>query len=93
EDFNEKELAFAALVLGNLDDDGYLRLDDTPPEQVVPKLAEDAGLDVESAEEVLKTIQRMDPVGVAARDLRECLLVQAEEQGYDEAVLQVIDKH
>ncbi len=58
-------------------------------------LAREVGLDPEDAEEVLKLIQSMDPVGVAARDLRECLLVQAEHFGYDaeDTVWQVIDRH
>jgi RNA polymerase sigma-54 factor len=92
-DFNEAELRFAALVVGNLDDDGYLRLEDVPPEEVVPRLAAEAGLDPEDAEEVLKIIQRMDPVGVASRDVRECLLVQAQHHGMDELVLRVIEEH
>lgn len=92
-DFTEDELAFAALVVGNLDENGYLKLDDVPSEEVVPRLAAEAGIDPEDAEEVLKLIQRMDPVGVAARDLRECLLVQAEVAGLDPLVLAVIDRH
>jgi RNA polymerase sigma-54 factor len=73
-DLTENELAFAALVVGNLDENGYLKLEDTPLEEVVPKLAAEAEMDPEDAEEVLKIIQRMDPVGVASRDLRECLM-------------------
>jgi RNA polymerase sigma-54 factor len=58
-------------------------------------LARAVGLEPEDAEEVLKLIQSLDPVGVASRDLRECLLVQAEQFGYDEdtIVWQVIDRH
>jgi RNA polymerase sigma-54 factor len=58
-------------------------------------LAREAGLHPEDAEEVLRLIQSLDPVGVASRDLRECLLVQAEAFGYDEETIvwQVIDKH
>lgn len=61
----------------------------------IEDLALEAGLDPEDAEEVLKIIQTLDPVGVAARDLRECLLVQAENFGYDkdDVVWQVIDRH
>lgn len=61
----------------------------------IEDLARESGLDPEDAEEVLKMIQMLDPVGVAARDLRECLLVQAEHFGYgeDDLVWQVIDKH
>ena len=89
-DFTEDEMRFVALVVGNLDDNGYLKLEDTPPEEVVPKLAAEAELDPEDAEEVLKMIQRLDPVGAASRDLRECLLVQAEHHGMDELVITIL---
>jgi RNA polymerase sigma-54 factor len=61
----------------------------------IEDLAREAGLDPEDAEEVLKLIQSLDPVGVASRDLRECLLVQAESYGYDkdDVVWQVLDRH
>jgi RNA polymerase sigma-54 factor len=98
-EFMDDELRFAALVIGNLDDNGYLKLDAVPPEeevpkdQIVPRLAAEAGLNPEDAEEVLKIIQRMDPIGVASRDLRECLIMQAEHHGMDPLVLQVLDQH
>ncbi len=75
------------------------RIDVTPAEAqrelTIEDLAREAGLDPEDAEEVLRMIQRMDPVGVASRDLRECLLVQAEHLGYDkdDTAWQVIDRH
>ncbi len=92
-DLAGEETGFAALVIGNLDDNGYLKLDDVPMEEIVPRLAEEVGIHPEDAEEVLKIIQRMDPVGVASRDLRECLLTQAEVQGMDALVLAVLDEH
>ncbi len=92
-DFVEDEKRFAALVIGNLSDDGYLRLDDVPQEEIVPRLAAEAGLNAEDAEEVLKMMQRFDPVGVASRDLRECLMVQAEHLGLDKLCVDVLDKH
>lgn len=92
-DLNDDEMRFAALVVGNLDPDGYLKLDDTRPEDVVPQLAAESELDAEDAEEVLKVIQSMDPVGVASRDLRESLLIQARYLGLDQLVLDVLDKH
>jgi RNA polymerase sigma-54 factor len=63
----EKELG--RLIIGNLDDDGYLRM---PLAEVV------AGTSFTEAEvgSVLKDIQTFDPTGVAARDLPECLLLQ-----------------
>jgi RNA polymerase sigma-54 factor len=97
-DFTEDELRFVALVVGNLDDNGYLKLetstgDPMPPEDVVPRLAAEAELNPEDAEEVLKMIQRLDPVGAGSRDLRECLLVQAEHHGMDSLVLDVLRDH
>lgn len=66
-----------------------------PRTLTIEDLAREAGLDPEDAGEVLKLIQTLDPVGVASRDLRECLLVQAEAFGYDsdDVVWQVIDRH
>lgn len=92
-DFQDEEIKFAMLVAGNLNEQGYLKLDDVPSEEVVPKLANEVGLDVEDAEEVLRMIQVLDPVGVASRDLRECLLVQAKHFGLDRLVVDVIENH
>ena len=92
-DFVEDECRFAALVIGNLDEKGYLTLEGMEPAAVVPKLAAEAELDPEDAEEILRLIQRFDPVGVGSRDLRECLRVQAEHFGADDTVLRVIDEH
>ena len=92
-DFVEDEQRFATLVIGNLTDQGYLKLEEVPSEEVVPRLAAEAGLDAEDAEEVLQLIQRFDPVGVASRDLRECLLVQARTFGLDQLVIDVLDRH
>jgi RNA polymerase sigma-54 factor len=67
--------ALAEEIVGSIDEDGYLRV---PLEQI----AHDAGVfygdeyTIAEAEAVLKKIQRLDPPGIAARDLRECLLVQ-----------------
>ena len=92
-DFLEEEQRFAMLVVGNLDEQGYLKLEGVPPRQVVPVLAEEAGIDAEDAEEVLKMIQQLDPVGVASRNLGECLKTQAVLLGLDEQVIAVIERH
>jgi RNA polymerase sigma-54 factor len=47
----------------------------------------------DDAEEVLREIQHMDPVGVAARDLRECLLAQADTLNLEPTLVEIIDKH
>jgi RNA polymerase sigma-54 factor len=67
----EREEAIGAYIIGNLDENGYLAL---PLEEV----CQVSGAAPEEAEAVLRKIQFFDPVGVAARDLRECLLVQLE---------------
>ncbi len=61
--------AIGRLIIGNLDEDGYLR---TP----LTDLAVDAGVTPDAVESVLDQIQTFDPAGVAARDLRECLFIQ-----------------
>ncbi|EYF05547.1 RNA polymerase factor sigma-54 [Chondromyces apiculatus] len=99
-DFVDNERMFALFVIGNLDERGYLDLkggegaDGTKgPDMTVADLAQEAGLNPEDAEEVLAMIQRFDPIGVAARDLSECLRVQAEVLGYDVIELSIIKDH
>ncbi|MBS1941358.1 MAG: RNA polymerase factor sigma-54 [Bacteroidetes bacterium] len=64
-------------LIGNLDEDGYLR---RSLDQIVNDLAFTANIMTDEAElgRVLKEVQALDPPGVAARDLRECLLLQLE---------------
>jgi RNA polymerase sigma-54 factor len=92
-DLVEDERRFAALVVGNLDDRGYLTMEGVEPQDVVPKLAAEAEIEAEDAEEVLKVLQTFDPIGVAARSLSECLLVQARHFGMDQLVLTVLEHH
>jgi len=92
-DFVEDERRFAALVIGNLDDNGYLKIEGIAPEDIVPRLAAESELDPEDAEEVLAMIQQFDPIGVAARSLEECLTIQAKHYGMDDLVLRVISDH
>jgi RNA polymerase sigma-54 factor len=92
-DLVEDERRLAALIVGNLDDRGYLTIDGLASADVLPKLAAEAEVDVEDADEILKVIQGFDPIGVAARDLRECLLVQARHFGMDALVVRVLEEH
>ncbi len=73
--------ALGMLIIGNLDVDGYLK---EPP---LADIAEEAEQPVEVAERVLTRIQNFDPVGVAARSLSECLMIQARHLGYDDEIL------
>jgi RNA polymerase sigma-54 factor len=76
--------AAAEIIVGNLNDDGYLNCTD---DELVELLRQDEGvraLPVEQAQhvvcEALAVVQNLDPAGVAARDLRECLLIQIRTQ-------------
>ncbi len=59
-------------IIGNLDDDGYLR-------SSLDELGQQSGIAVSDLERSLALIQSFDPLGVGARDLRECLLIQARQ--------------
>lgn len=71
----EKQVKIAEYIIGNIDDDGYLRRDLSA---IADDLIFQAGLEVDEAEiqKVLEIIQDFEPAGVGARDLRECLLIQ-----------------
>jgi RNA polymerase sigma-54 factor len=85
--FTEEEEAVAFLIIGNLTPDGYL-------DQPLEEIAEEAGCELEFAEDVLELIQELDPPGVASRTLQECLLIQAKLIGADdEVVVGIITKH
>ncbi len=71
----DRELEIAELVLANVEEDGYLSL---PPEEI----AQD-GYDLQAVQEVIKKIQHFDPVGCAWRDIRDPLLTQLEELGFE----------
>ena len=78
-DLPEKEMKIAEYIIGNIDDDGYLRRE-------LSAIADDlvflAGQDVneKEIEEVLTIIQDFDPAGVGARNLQECLLLQLDRK-------------
>jgi RNA polymerase sigma-54 factor len=76
-ELSEKENLLALYLIGNIDDDGYLR---RKLEAIVDDLAftQNVITTEEELHKVLKIIQDFDPVGVGARDLQECLLLQIE---------------
>ncbi len=73
---NDAERRIAMLILGNLDDDGYLKLPDVEGDPLI-RLATEADVSVTVAEKTLKRIQQLEPKGCGSRDLQECLLMQA----------------
>jgi RNA polymerase sigma-54 factor len=69
----------AEMLIGNVDDYGYLKA-------TVEELSTLASATPEKILEVLKVVQTFDPAGVAARDLRECLMLQLEREGKAESL-------
>lgn len=80
-----KRLAYMILIL---DDNGYL------PAGVTSEIAEDLRLPEGEVERVLSLLQKLDPPGVGARDLRECLLLQIERLATDSGLIhEMVSSH
>lgn len=75
----EQERQIAEYLIGNIDDDGYIRRDLSA---IVDDLAftQNVFVEEEDLERILKIIQQLDPPGVGARSLQECLLIQLEQK-------------
>jgi RNA polymerase sigma-54 factor len=86
-DVTDEEKEIGGVIIGNLNTDGYL-------EASLDEIAEMAEVDKEAVASVLAKVQVLDPIGVAARDLRECLLIQARSiTPQDDLAIEIIDKH
>jgi RNA polymerase sigma-54 factor len=70
--FSAADRAVAEAIIDSINDDGYLT---TPLDELVTAI-DDPEIEIEEAEAVLHRLQAFDPAGIAARDLRECLLLQ-----------------
>ena len=90
----ETDQLIGATIIYNLNDDGYL---ETPLEELAAQLETDAA----EVERVLQRVQRFDPPGVAARNLRESLLIQLANLGMEDSLsarmvgehLDLLEKH
>ena len=81
----EKEIATA--IVGNIDRNGYLG-------EPLEEIARGGGAELGEVEAVLKLIQKLHPPGVAARDLKECLLLQIEAREHaDPLAGEIVEKH
>jgi len=74
---DERRYQIAQQLIGSIEGDGYIR---RPLESIVNDLAFSLGIEttLEETESILKQIHGFDPAGIAARDLRECLMLQLE---------------
>ncbi|HEU4436889.1 MAG TPA: hypothetical protein VFR89_05440, partial [candidate division Zixibacteria bacterium] len=74
-------------IIGNIDENGFLTVS---VEEIIDALQ----VDKELVAKVLAHIQNFDPPGVAARDLKECLLIQLRQKGEEESLAyEIVEKH
>jgi len=84
---SKEERERAELIIGSVDNTGYLR-------SILEDLATIAEVDVKEMEKALKLVQSFDPPGIAARDLKECLLLQLKRAGNKDFILErLIEEH
>lgn len=88
---SDEHEVLAEYILGNIDDDGYLRRE---LESIADDLAFSVGLETsyEALHEVLMVIQDFDPAGVGARSLQECLLLQIRRKDLTDTVIILAQK-
>lgn len=84
-DLTDQEILIGQEIIGNIDEDGYLRRELAVIVQDL-NLTHLLNVTLDEAEGVLKRIQRLDPVGIATRSLQECLIVQMEMKPLDQAL-------
>lgn len=94
-DLTEHQYSVAAFIVGSLDDDGYLR---RSIDSLVDDLSFRANIETDEEEvlQMLKVIQEFEPLGVGARDLRECLLLQIKHCKKSPAVenaIKILENH
>ncbi len=81
--YSEMDVRVGEVIIGNVDDYGYLRAS-------LQEIAAASNATEEDVQDVLDCIQEFDPPGVAARDLRECLLIQARNLGMKGSIVESI---
>ncbi|NGX83265.1 RNA polymerase factor sigma-54 [Aequorivita sp. KMM 9714] len=87
---NEEEKEIAIFLVGSVDESGYIRRE---LQDIVDDLAftQNIYTTEDKVEKVLKVVQELDPAGVAARDLQECLLIQLERKEQTPSIALAID--
>ncbi len=80
---DEELRTIGEVIIGNIDDNGYLTISDE-------ELAEICNAPVERVREAIRQIQELDPTGICARDLKECLLLQIRALGLDGTLIEKI---
>jgi RNA polymerase sigma-54 factor len=84
---DESLLTAGEAIIGNLDEDGYLRAE-------TAEISRGCGVEQECVEEALRLVQGFDPTGVAARSIQECLLLQLRhELEPDPVSVEIVESH
>lgn len=91
----DEDRQIAEYLIGNIDDDGYIRRE---MQAIVDDLAftQNIFVELDHLEKVLKLIQSLDPAGVGARDLKECLLIQLKREKSDyhlRLAIEILEDH
>jgi RNA polymerase sigma-54 factor len=81
--FNGEEVRVGSQIVGNLDNNGYLCAS-------LAEIAQLENVSEEYVEAVIKKVQEFDPPGIAARNLQECLLIQARMLGVKDLIVEII---
>src|SRR5215468_5090500 len=82
-----RTVAIGEAIIGNLDDDGYLRAE-------VEEIAAGTGSSPDEVEKILRLVQAFDPTGVAARSVQECLLLQLTADAEPDPVsVEIVEKY
>lgn len=83
----DEDLKIGEALIGNIDENGYLAI-------TIELISKDLNIGVEKVEEILSIIQTFEPLGVGARNLKECLLIQIrEDESISPNVEKVIEDH
>jgi len=88
-ELDDEEIVVGPEIIGNLDEDGYLRRDLASIVQDL-NLSHGTNIELKKAEGVLHKIQRLDPVGIGSRNLQECLIVQVEMNEMEDHYLKTL---
>lgn len=85
-ELSEKEISLAEFLICSLDVDGYLLIE-------MDKLKNDLNIGIKDLKRGIKIIQELDPAGIGARNLNECLIIQANRGNASELVITIINEY
>ena len=83
---DDEEIQIAEELVGNLDESGYLAI---PLENIAYKL----NVSIKTIQKILRIIQKLEPTGIASRDLQECLLLQLAERNEEPYIKEILQNY